>query len=107
MRQIHDKDMKQLYNQLKASAKSRNIVFTLNMMDLNDLTFPISCPILNIPLFFNKGRPQDNSVSIDRIDSSLGYEAGNIEVISYRANKLKSDATLDEIQKLAEHTESK
>ena len=99
---IHSKDLKQLYNQLKAGAKKRNIPFNLSMTDLNELTFPITCPVLGIPLAFNSERPEDNSFSVDRIDSSKGYEPDNIVVVSARANTLKSNATLEELQKLVE-----
>lgn len=99
---IHTKDLKQLYNQLKAGAKKRNIPFQLSMSDLYDLTFPLTCPVLGMPLEFNTERPKDNSFSIDRIDSSKGYSADNIVVVSVRANTLKSNATLDEMQRLVE-----
>ena len=99
---INQKDLKQLYNQLKAGAKKRNIPFSLTMVDLNDLTFPITCPVLGMPLEFNTERPGNNSFSVDRIDSSKGYEADNIVVVSVRANTLKSNATLDEMQRLVE-----
>ena len=99
---VHDKDIKILYNRLKSSAKRRNIDFDLTVSELNDLTFPITCPILNIPLYFNTGASCDNSVSFDRRDSSKGYTIDNIVVISNRANKLKSDATEQELQQLAE-----
>lgn len=98
----HTKDINRLYSQLKESAKKRNIEFSLLLSDLNDLTFPITCPILNIPMTFNTGRALDNSYSVDRIDSSKGYIEGNIVVISNRANRLKSDATLDELKNLVE-----
>jgi hypothetical protein len=92
---------KKLYNSLKASAKKRNIPFTLTLTDLNNLTFPIRCPILNIPLSVNNIQ-SDNSYSIDRIDSSKGYEIDNIIVISWKANRLKNNATDEELQKIAE-----
>ncbi len=98
----HKKDLKQLLSQLKQSAKKRNIKFDLDMSDLNNLSFPLTCPVLNIPLTFNTGRAQDNSYSIDRIDSSKGYSADNIIVVSNRANRLKSDATSEELKFLAE-----
>lgn len=100
---IHDADIKTLYNRLKASAKKRGILFDLTLTEMNDLTFPITCPILNIPLEFNRGSAKDNSVSFDRIDSSIGYTIDNIMIISNRANKLKSDATEDELNKFANH----
>lgn len=94
-------EVKTIYNRLKASAKKRNIDFSLSLTDLYELDYPISCPILGIPLTFNRGKVEDNSYSIDRIDSSLGYNVNNIRVISYRANKLKNNATSEELVKLS------
>lgn len=100
------KEIRQLYNHLKSSAKKRNIPFTLTLTELNNLSFPITCPILNIPLKWNIGQAQDNSYSIDRIDSSKGYEIDNIIVISNRANILKRDATKEELKLLSEYYNS-
>lgn len=97
-------EVKVIYNRLKASAKKRNIPFDLKVVDLYELDYPITCPILGIPLKFNRVKVEDNSYSIDRIDSSLGYSMDNIRVISYRANKLKNNATTDELIRLAAST---
>ena len=97
---ITQKDIKQLCSQLKASAKSRNIQFDLTPTDIDEIGIPISCPVLNIPIYFHKGSPKHDSISFDRIDSSLGYTKDNIVIISYRANQLKSNATLEEMEKL-------
>lgn len=94
-------DAKTLYNRLKSSAKKRNIVFTLTMSDIYYLSMPLTCPILDIPLQYHRGTPQDNSYSVDRIDSALGYEPDNIWVISYKANRSKNNLTADELKKLA------
>lgn len=94
-------DIKTLYNRLKSSAKKRNIPFSLTIPELNNLTFPLTCPILGIPLKFNRHQLQDNSYSIDRIDSSQGYSIDNIVVISWRANRLKNNASLTELNKIS------
>ena len=39
--------------------------------------------------------------SIDRIDSTKGYEKGNVWVISGRANRIKNDATPEELMRIA------
>jgi len=82
--------MKKIYNRLKARAKTKGIPFTLTMTDLDNLSIPITCPILNIPLREERGRQTDNSISIDRIDSSKGYTVDNIVVISWKANRLQT-----------------
>lgn len=102
---VTQKDVKQIYNQLKASANKRGIVFDLTLTDLNDLSFPLTCPIFNTKLAYNRGAAKDNSYSIDRRDSSKGYTIDNIVVVSNRANKLKSDATLEEMKLLLEFYE--
>ena len=40
------------------------------------------------------------SPSLDQIVPGLGYVKGNVQVISHRANTLKSDGTLEEFKKL-------
>ena len=91
-----DRPIKSLYNSLKYSARKRKIPFTLTLIELNNLTFPITCPILGMPIRFNN-KQQDDSISIDRIDSTLGYTIDNIVVISWKANRLKSNASLLEM----------
>lgn len=100
----YDRSIRLLYNSLKSSAKKRGIHFTLTIPELNNLTFPITCPILGIPLRFNREQ-QDDSISIDRIDSDRGYEIDNIIVISWKANRLKSNASLEEMRKISEYYE--
>jgi len=95
-------EMKTIYNRLATSAKKRGIPFDLTITELNNLSFPITCPILGIPLKYNRGKAEDNSYSIDRINSNLGYTIDNIIVISLRANKLKNNASKNDLQLIAE-----
>src|SRR5574343_869888 len=93
-------EVKTIYNRLKSSAKTRNISFDLTLSDLYYLSYPITCPVLGIPLRFNRGKVEDNSYSIDRIDSTKGYSIDNIIVISWKANRLKSIASKEELKQL-------
>lgn len=99
---IYKKNLKELLNNLKSSAKKRGIYFDLSLSDLNNLSFPITCPILGIELKFNSDKMADNSYSIDRIDSQKGYVIDNLIVISAKANRLKNNGTLEEIEKIME-----
>lgn len=93
----------QIFNRLKSSAKKRNIKFTISKLDLMNLSFPLTCPILGIKLEWNAGQAKDNSYSIDRIDSNLGYEPDNIIVISNKANRMKNNGSLEELNAIAEY----
>lgn len=97
---IYKKELKELWRHLKQSATKRKIPFSLTLTDLNNISFPVTCPILGLELKFNKDRAADDSYSIDRIDSSKGYEIDNIVVISQKANRVKNNATSDELAKI-------
>jgi len=60
-----------------------------------------TCPILGIPIQCNIGKcrrkQSPDSKSLDRVDSTKGYIKGNVQIISWRANSLKGDATLEEM----------
>lgn len=96
------KEFKLLWTQLKASATKRGINFELTPTDIDEIGIPITCPVLGIPLYFHRSKVEDDSISFDRIDSSKGYVLGNVIVISYRANRLKSDASINELRRIAD-----
>jgi hypothetical protein len=88
-----------MWEWIKGRAKRRGTVFTLSLEDIPEI--PSHCPILGIPLCPNdKAGPQDSSPSLDRLHPDLGYVAGNVRIISHRANRLRSDATLKELKLL-------
>ena len=70
-------------------------------LTLDDIKVPRWCPYLGIPIFVGDGRPVDNSPSLDRLDPELGYVRGNVIVVSFRANHIKSDATSGELERIA------
>jgi hypothetical protein len=88
----------------KASAKKKNIPFNL---DLSDIKIPKVCPVLGIELLKGKDNSCDNSPSIDKIKPELGYVKGNVRIISQRANLLKSNATIDELEAVLNDLKSK
>jgi len=68
---------------------------------IEDIEIPDKCPLLGIPLFAGQGSVCPNSPTLDRIDSSKGYIKGNVWVISYKANTIKSNATPEELSTIA------
>jgi hypothetical protein len=79
-------------------ARRKNIPFDIT---INDVQISIRCPVLDIPLFFSETRT-NNTPSIDRKNNSEGYTKDNVVVCSWRANMLKKDATIRELQQLAD-----
>jgi len=71
-------------------------------LDINreDIVIPVVCPALGIPLSRGVGGHKDGSPSLDRIIPAKGYVKGNIAVLSHRANRLKQDAALEELEAL-------
>lgn len=84
----------------KRRADSRSIFFNIT---IKDIIIPEICPVFGIPLYSNtkggKGA-QPNSPTLDRIDVTKGYTKNNIRVISWKANKYKSDMTVSMVEQL-------
>lgn len=92
---------KRLVKNAKYRAKELGIEFNITC---KDIIISSSCPVLGISLNTTPNmQTRDNSPSIDRIDNSKGYIKGNVAVISYRANRLKRDATIKELEDIIEY----
>lgn len=102
-----DDRLKWLNRTLSSKAKTiskleRGEILDMVEKDL-DAFLPKFCPILGIELVYGEqGIRTDNSASVDRLDSSKPYSKENISIISWRANRIKNDGTLEEHKKLVE-----
>lgn len=83
------------------AARLRSLKLGRNFsITVDDIKIPKKCPYLNIELKHSSGRGRGArraSPSLDRKDNSLGYEPGNVEVISTLANRMKGDASSSEL----------
>jgi hypothetical protein len=94
-----------LFHGAKGRAKKQGVEFSIG---LEDIVIPEKCPILGIPLFPNhtgKAKPGPNSPTLDRRDNDQGYTKANTWVVSFRANSLKSDATVAELRAMARNVQ--
>lgn len=88
----------------KKRARLKGQDFRITLDDIPPI--PNLCPVLGIPIKANTtNAPLDSSPSLDRIDSTKGYIPGNVRIISNRANRIKADATLEELRRVVKDLE--
>lgn len=93
-----DDPRKQMLVNARSRAAHRGLPFRLT---IDDLSIPATCPVLGIPLRVGTGLgPSPDSPSVDRIDNSKGYVPENVRVVSWRANRVHGDATLEELRSI-------
>ncbi|MCP1937389.1 hypothetical protein J2R95_003184 [Bradyrhizobium japonicum] len=94
------------FRNAKQNAKAKVLPFDLDVDYLLSI-FPTDyvCPVLGIDMKF--GGDRDNSPSLDRIEPAKGYVKGNVAFISDRANRIKSDATLEELGRVYQYLSQK
>lgn len=91
-----------LLSNAKRRAKEKGLDFNIT---IEDIVIPEVCPVLGIPIKVSSGKTDDTSPSLDRIDNTKGYVKGNVRVISFRANVIKNNATIEDIRKILEYME--
>lgn len=119
---VHDKNSKQrrfekdpfefritrTFYACMARAKKQGVPFTICIQDLYDI-FPKDnkCPVLNKEFEWGTKTHKDLSPSVDRIVPSKGYTKENIRFISYMANRIKNNATVEILERLLEYMKAK
>lgn len=86
---------RRILHSARTRAKQKGWPFTLTPADV---PIPEKCPVLGIVLKHGTSANYDASPTIDRLDSSRGYVPSNVCVISCRANHLKNNSTVAEIE---------
>lgn len=94
-----------LYRLAKRRAKQAGLEFSISRAEIS---IPEYCPALGLLLQKSDSSTgfNDSSPTLDRIDNRRGYVSGNVQVISWRANRIKCDASLDELKSLVAYMEN-
>jgi hypothetical protein len=92
----------EMHRSAKYRAKRLGIPFDLT---LDDIVIPEYCPVLGIRLMHGDGKIHDASPTLDKTDPAGGYVRSNTRVMSHRANRIKTDATIAELRMVLEYLE--
>lgn len=93
---------KRLHKAAKERAKATGQPFDI---EVSDVIIPDRCPILGCEFESNLGKGQGanpRAPSLDKIRPELGYTKGNVQVVSFKANSMKRDGTIEELLNFAE-----
>jgi len=92
-------------------AEKEKIPFTITFKELEK---PVFCPVLGLKLNYGcstgvdgKQTRDPSKASIDKMIPELGYVPGNVFVISWKANKLKSNMNIKELEKILDYMKGK
>ena len=94
-------------SQTKIRAKKYNVPHDITLEYLMNI-FPSNnlCPVLGLPFEWGSKTHKDMSPSVDRMIPEKGYVMGNINFISYKANRIKCDANIEILEKLIKYMKS-
>jgi hypothetical protein len=91
---------KSLLTDCKKRAKHSGLPFDIVE---EDIVIPDVCPVLGIKICKDNNERKYNSPSVDKVIPEKGYVKGNIRVISWRANMIKSCGTAEEHMKISQY----
>ena len=94
-------DARYMWMLARSRARRRGIPFSITVEDVESVDTNV-CPYLGIEIkrYFQGpgcGHHKPDKKTLDRFETELGYIPGNIVVCSWRANRILSDASTDEI----------
>jgi hypothetical protein len=91
----------QMWLGAKQRAKRAGLRFDLK---ISDIVIPEFCPVLGIRLVQNNKKSFADSPSLDRIFPERGYARGNVQVISHKANTIKNNSTIEDLEKVLNYS---
>lgn len=86
----------------KNESKKKGIPFDLDGKYLESI-YTGKCSVFKVDLIKHE-KGHDNCPALDRKIPEKGYVKGNVEYISARANRIKYNATVEELEKVLEYT---
>lgn len=82
---------------IEARTRARHAQLPFNI-EPEDCNIPEFCPVLGIKLISKgKGTRDDSTPTLDKVDPAKGYTKGNVNIISWKANRIKSNCSEPEV----------
>lgn len=101
-KEYEEDPFKTLLRLKKSECKRRNIPFDLDYAYLKSLWTGV-CPISGEEITIgNSGMGSHKSAHLDRVLPDRGYVKGNVAYISGRCNRIKYNASIEELEKIVE-----
>ncbi len=85
----------------KARSRYRELPFDLTEDYIKEIWTGV-CPVFNTQLDIQALKNSPKHAELDRVIPKLGYVKGNVVWLSQRANRIKHDAKLEELERLVE-----
>lgn len=95
---------KNVLHNIKMRSIKKNYEFNLDLEWLIT-NCPKVCPVFETSLIIGSKNPYE-IISVDRIDNNKGYTKDNCRIISWKANKVRMDSTLEDLKKLVRYLEN-
>jgi hypothetical protein len=97
------------FNNLRQKAKRKGIEVSVSLDYVRSIATD-TCPVFGIKFDWEDwgekdGIAKDTSPSLDRIDPTKGYIEGNIIFISTKANRIKNNASVEELKAVVQWLE--
>ena len=93
---------KTMLRSIRSRCKKEKINLDIDLRYLNSI-WPKDnlCPVFGTHMERNrKGESRDSSPSLDRIVPEKGYNKGNVVVVSFKANRMKNNGTVEDLRKV-------
>lgn len=90
----------------KARARDKGLPFDLTEEHLREVWTGV-CPVFNTPLDIQAPKNSPYHAELDKVIPEFGYIKGNVAWLSQRANRIKDDAKLEDLERLVKWLKSK
>ena len=85
----------------KSRAKEKGLPFDITE-DYVKSIWTGTCPVFGTTLDINSKKGHKGHAQLDRVIPNKGYTKGNVVWLSERANRIKDDATLEDLERIVE-----